>query len=928
MAHVETRPPEFSGEERAGVSASLERPWHALEVEEVLRLLESDRRGLSSSQARARLARFGPNLLPEPPRPSALRRLLRQFHNILIHVLLIAGLITLFLGHLVDAAVIFGVVVINALIGFLQEGRAERALESIRGLLAPQAMVLRDGHRFPIPAAELVPGDIVVVQSGDRVPADLRLLRSKALQVTEAVLTGESLPVEKDPAPVPVDAPLAERSSMLFSGTLVIRGQGQGVVVATGARSEIGRIGLLVETVEPRVTPLMREFSRFARLLTLCILGLAAATMGFGVLVHGFPADEMFLAAVSIAVAAIPEGLPAIITIMLAIAVERMARRNAIVRRLPAVETLGAVSVICSDKTGTFTKNEMMVDGLAVASGLYEVTGSGYEPHGEFRKNGESVEAEDDPRLVGLLRAGILCNDASLELRNGSWLAHGDPMEAALLVLAVKAGFDIEFTRRTWPRVDEIPFDSRYRFMATLHHDHEGHGVVFVKGAPERLLHMCVAEEAPDGDWRPLDPDLWNRRMEQLASRGGRVLALAARRLEPGRSSLHFADVESGLVLLGLVSLVDPPRPDAILAVARCREAGIRVKMVTGDHAVTARAIAERLGLDNTTEVLTGGDLDRMSEDELAVKAEEVDIFARTAPEHKLRLVSALQKRGRIVAMTGDGVNDAPALRQADVGIAMGRKGSDAAREAAEIVLADDNFATIARAVEEGRTVYDNLRKVILFVLPTNAAEALVAITAVALGLVLPMSPVQILWVNMITAVTLALALAFEEAEPDVMRRPPRDPRESLLSGELLLRLVYVSAAALAATFGVFYWLDTQGAPLAEARTAAVNTLVLAETWYLFGTRRFAEPMFARSALSGIRPALVASVSVLLAQFAFTHWHAMQLLFHTADLDAFTWLVVAFAGTLPLVTVELEKLVRRWQRRKAGRQVAASRSGP
>lgn len=896
--------------------------WHALAAAEVLDRLDAREEGLSSAEAARRLSVFGPNRLPEPERPSAWRRFLRQFHNVLIYVLLVAGAITLLLGQLVDTAVIFGVVVINAVMGFLQEDKAERALDSIRSLLAPQAMALRDGHRLVLPAEQLVPGDIVVVQAGDRVPADLRLLRAKALEVNEAALTGEAVPVAKDPAPVAADAPLAERSSMLFSGTLVTRGQGIGIVVATGAATEIGRIGVLVETVQQRTTPLVGQMARFARLLTLWILLLSAAAMVVGVWLQGFPAREMFLAAVAIAVAAIPEGLPAIVTIMLAIGVERMARRNAIVRRLPAVETLGSVTVICSDKTGTFTKNEMTVDAIALPQRIIEVTGAGYEPHGEFRSDGAAIDPDDCSGLRLLLQAGMLCNDAAIEAENGSWLAHGDPMEAALIVAAMKAGLDVEQERRCFHRVDEIPFDPAYRFMATLHHDHRGDAFVFVKGAPERVLVMCATELTPDGGLRPLDAAAWNGRTEALAARGTRVLALAMKPLAPGTTSLTFAEVEQGLTLLGLVGLLDPPRPEAIEAVARCRAAGIRVKMITGDHASTARAIGERLGLANSADVLTGSELDRLTPAELEKLAEEVDIFARTAPEHKLQLVEALQRRGHVVAMTGDGVNDAPALRRADVGIAMGRKGSDAAKEAAEIVLADDNFATIAHAVEEGRTIYDNLKKSILFVLPTNAAEALTVLTAIGFGLVLPISPVQILWVNMITAVTLALALAFEAPERDVMKRPPRDPREALISGLLLIRLIYVSVLALGATFGVFWWLESHGASIAQARTAAVNTLVVAEMWYLFASRRFQDAAFARSAWSGIRPALLASLLVMLAQLLFTYAAPAQLLFQTAALDLATWAVIIVAGSLTLLAVELEKALSWWQRQALAKPAA------
>ncbi len=884
--------------------------WHALPAEEVLRRLGARAEGLSSEEAAARRRRFGPNRLPGARRRPAWLRFLLQFHNVLIYVLLVAGIVTLMLGELVDSAVIFGVVVINALIGFLQEGRAERAMDAIRGMLAPKAAVLRDGHRLTLAAEELVPGDIVFLQAGDRVPADLRLLRARNMQVMEAVLTGESLPVEKEVRPVAEDTPLGDRSSMVFSGTLVSRGQGTGVVVATGTATEIGRIGVMLETVEQVETPLLRQLGALGRVITVWILIVAAFAMIFGILVRGFAAGEMFMAAVGIAVAAIPEGLPAVLTITLAIGVERMARRRAIVRRLPAVETLGSVAVVCSDKTGTFTKNEMTVESLAAPMRFFEVTGAGYQPEGEFLLDGTPVEAEAWPQLRLMLRAGLLCNDAAAHRVGEEWIAEGDPMEGALLVAAMKAGFEIDQERRDWPRTDEIPFDSEHRFMATLHHDHAGHAFIFVKGAPEKLFEMCRRQWAEEGA-RPLDLDYWVARMEQMAGRGERVLAVAMKRMAAERTTLRHEDLEEGLVFLGLFGLADPPRPEAIEAVAACRSAGIRVKMITGDHAATARAIAERLGLENPGAVLTGRDLDTIADADLPLRAEEIDIFARTAPEHKLRLVTALQSRGHIVAMTGDGVNDAPALRRADVGIAMGRKGADAAREAAEIVLADDNFATIARAVEEGRTVYDNIKKSIVFILPTSAAEALVIVAAVLAGLVIPIAPVQILWVNMITAVTLSLALAFERPEKDVMRRPPRRPGEALLSGFLLWRLVFVSAIMLAGTFAVFFWLQRNGASLAEARTGAVNVLVMAEAFYLFAARRFHDTVFARGALRGIRPTLIAVFLVVVAQLLFTYWPTMQFLFHAAAIDAVTWLAVIAVGLLVLAAVEIEKAILR-----------------
>jgi len=738
--------------------------WHAETVERVLAELGARPGGLTTGEARERLARYGPNRLRPPARRGPLARFLAQFHNILIYVLLGAAVMTALLGHGVDTAVILGVVVINAVIGFIQEGKAESALEAIRDMLPLQATVLRDGHRLELPAAELVPGDVVFLQSGDKVPADLRLLAVKSLQIQEAALTGESLPVEKHQRPAPENAALGDRHSMAFSGTLVTYGQGRGLVVATGDATEIGRISGLLATVAPLTTPLLRQLAGFGRTLTILILALAGLTFLFGTLVRDYAASEMFLAAVGLAVAAIPEGLPAIMTIALAIGVQRMAALHAIVRRLPAVETLGSVTVICSDKTGTLTRNEMTVQSVATSRDLYEVTGAGYAPRGAFLLDGEEVDLPGRPLLREMARCALRCCDAELRQVEGDWVVDGDPTEGALVTLAMKAGLDPAFESRACPRTDVIPFESEHRFMATLHHDHAGGAWICIKGAPERILQMCRRQRSDAGD-EPLDGGYWQRRIEEIAARGERLLALALRATGPDHGELRFADVEEGLTLLGLFGLADPPREEAIAAVERCRAAGIRVKMITGDHVGTARAVGARLGLA-TTAALTGSELDRLSDRELVAQAAAVDVFARTSPEHKLRLVEALQSTGEVVAMTGDGVNDAPALKRADVGIAMGRKGTEAAKEAAEMVLADDNFATIANAVEEGRTVYDNLKKSIAFILPTNGGEALLLITAIAFGTLLPITPVQILWVNMVTTVTLALALAFEPAEP------------------------------------------------------------------------------------------------------------------------------------------------------------------
>ncbi len=899
--------------------------WHALEAEEALERLGSRRSGLTAAEAAARLARFGPNRLPEPPRPGPLRRLLRHLHDVLIYVLLASALVTAFLQHWVDTGVILGVVLINAIVGFVQEGRAERALDSIRLLLAPQAVALREGHQVEVPAESLVPGDVIVLQAGDRVPADARLLEARDLAVDESALTGESMPTEKHPAPVPVATPLADRRDMVHSGTLVTRGRALAVVTATGAAAEIGRIGALVATAERVETPLLRQMKAFGRTLTAAILALAAATFAFGVAVRGQPAADMFMAAVGLAVAAIPEGLPAILTIALAVGVQRMARRHAIIRRLPAVDTLGAVTVICSDKTGTLTRNELTTEAVVTAEARYTVTGVGYGFHGEFRVDGQPVEPTARPDLMALARAALLASEAEVALdADGKPRIAGDPVDAALVVLARKAGLDPAAVHGEWPRTDLIPFDPNQRLMASLHHDHAGHGCIFVKGAPERLLELCVSEHAHGGD-RPIDHGYWHLALERLTGDGLRVLAVAMRPAPAEQRNLRYEDLGTDLVFLGLVGLADPPRPEAVEAVARCRAAGIRVKMITGDHAATARAIAVRLGLgEGEPAVLTGAELDPLDGAALARAAGRVDVFARTAPEHKLALVRALQRHGEVVAMTGDGVNDAPALRQADVGVAMGRKGTAAAREAAEVVLADDNFASIAAAVEEGRTVYDNIRKAIAFVLPTNAAEAGVIVAAVAAGQLLPITPVQILWVNMVTAVTLALAIAVEPAEADVMRRPPRPRDERLLSPFVLWRTAFVGLLMVAAIYGLFAWELAAGSTLEAARAAAVNALVLLEAAYLLNARRLRTALWARArARNPWVPAAVATVVLL--QLPFTYLPAMQAVFGTAAPAPGAWLRAGLAAALLLLAVEAEKA---WLRYRASRRNGRPSAAP
>jgi len=902
------------------VAADASSAWHARQAPAVLAELATSEQGLTTAEAGSRQARFGPNRLTPPRRRGPVRRFLAQFHNVLIYLLLAAAAVTAALAHWVDAGVILGVVVINAVIGFLQEGKAERALDAIRNLLSPRASVLRDGRRTSRPTEELVPGDIVFLQSGDKVPADLRLLRVHNLRVDEAALTGESVPVAKATDAVAEHAGLGDRLGMAFSGTLVSYGQGMGVVVATGDATEIGRISALLAEVTTLQTPLLTQMARFGRWLSVTIVALAVALFAFGIGLRDYPASDMFLAAVALAVAAIPEGLPAIVTITLAVGVQVMAQRRAIVRRLPAVETLGSVTVICTDKTGTLTRNEMTVTTVATADRTFSVGGAGYDPHGGFETDGTALVPADHPHLLEMARAGLLCNDASVELVDGDWRMEGDPTEGALVTLARKAGLDPHLENEERPRTDTIPFESEHRFMATLHHDHAGHGFVFVKGAPERILAMCNRQRR-GGEDEPLDAAFWHQRAEAIAARGQRVLALAFQTAEADQHELRFEQVETGLTLLGLTGMIDPPREDAVRAAAECRSAGIRVKMITGDHAATARAVGERLGIGDGRRVLTGPELAAMTADELAAAAAEVDVFARVSPEHKLYLVEALQAQDQVVAMTGDGVNDAPALKRANVGVAMGAKGTEVAKEAAEMVLTDDNFASITAAIREGRTVYDNIKKSILFILPTNGGQAFTIMAAILLGYELPITPVQILWVNMITAVTLGLSLAFEPTEAGVMRRPPRDPAEPVLSRFLVFRIAFVSAILVAGTFGLFLWERLHGAPVAQAQTVAVNTLVAFEVFYLLNTRRIHDRLRNADDLLGNRYVLYAISAVVAFQMLFTYLPVFQHLFGTTALGAMAWVRILAVALTVFVLVELEKTLLR-------RRPAAAAGGP
>jgi len=866
--------------------------------------------GLSNVEALTRLDRYGANRLPEAAKRSAFLRFLLQFHNILIYVLLGCAVVTAALDHWIDSGVIMAVVIVNAIIGFIQEGKAERAMDAIRHMLSLHANVIRDGKRINIEGEKLVPGDIVLLEAGDKVPADLRLLDAHSLLVQEAILTGESVPVEKHAEPVDEHAPLGDRACMAFSGTLVARGQGKGVVVSTGGQTEIGHISGLLSKVETLTTPLVTQMGVFAKWLTILIVLIAALLLTYGYFVGHRDFTEIFMAVVGLSVAAIPEGLPAVLTITLAIGVQSMAQRNAIVRRLPAIETLGAVSVICTDKTGTLTHNEMMVASVLTHQHMFTLGGDGYVPKGALMLEDARVSPSEHSVLEELARAATLCNDAELRHQDGVWAVEGDPMEGALLAFAAKMDIDIRNERSIWARTDAIPFDAKHRFMATLNHDHERHAFAYIKGAPERIISMCLNQRSANGNTEPLNTGYWNEKAEEIAAFGQRVLAFAVKSVKSEHSVLEHSDVEYTLTLIGMVGMIDPPRSEAIVAVAECHSAGIRVKMITGDHAKTAIAIGKQIGLQNSDKVMTGADLDVMNDASLRQAVLDCDIFARTSPEHKLRLVMALQSHGMTVAMTGDGVNDAPALKRADAGIAMGRKGSEAAKEAAELVLADDNFASIVAAVREGRTVYDNIKKVISWTIPTSTGEAMTIIVALLFGMTLPVTPIQILWVNLITAVTLGLALAFEPTEENTMCRPPRPRDEPLLNGELVWHIALVSTLFLCGVYGIYSYALDRGYSLELARTIALNTLVVMEIFQLFFIRNIYSTSLTWKSVRGTKMVWLTVSVVTVAQFAITYLPPLQAVFSTESIPFWDGVLIIAIGMALFAIIETEKQIR------------------
>lgn len=902
------------------------RDVHSVDAQEVLLQLGSSPQGLSQSEVEVRRQKFGANILPRGKVAGPLEILWGQINNPLIWVLIGSGLVAMLADPeegIKNGLVILGVVVLNTIIGFVQEFRAGKAIQALSQLVPENTNVLRGGELISVPAADLVPGDIVQLASGDKVPADMRLIRCKSLRVEEAALTGESVPTEKSVDSVEAQAALGDRLCMVFGGTLVTYGSGTGVVSTIGSSTELGKINDLMNSAVNLETPLTMSLKTIGKYITIGIVILSAVILAVGtyrmMTELGLPMVEAFretlIFSIALAVGAIPEGLPAIVTIALAVGVQRMAARRAVVRKLPSVETLGSTTVICSDKTGTLTKNEMTVTELRTPDlKKFHISGVGYDRHGEITDSGSPAQKSQD--LLSLVQAGILCNDASIDWQGAKPQLTGDPTELALLVAGEKAGFQRSSALQRLPRVDALPFESENQFMATVHRQDRGL-LVYLKGAPEVVLRRCTDISA-------------DRQREVLAavsdsaSRGLRVLAFAERIDAERSGEIDLADLNTGFRFLGLQAMIDPPRQEAIESIRLCHQAGIVVKMITGDHPETAEAIGRQLGiLKPDQHAITGVELARMSDQELRQAAVRTNVFARVAPEHKLKLVKALQELGEVSAMTGDGVNDAPALKQANIGIAMGITGTSVSKEAADIVLADDNFSTIAAAVEEGRRVYDNLIKSLAFVLPTNLGLALILIYAVLFfpfvgnELLVPILPTQILWINLVGAVALALPLAFEARERDVMRRPPRKQKEPLLSGFVVFRTALAAilmTGGAVALFSIEYQsaldrgVEVQAA-LAKAQTMAVTTVVFFQVFYMFNCRSLKESIFQIGLLSN-PTVFVGLAAIVLLQALFIFWAPLQSVFNTHGLSGGDLALSAAVGASIIPIVSIEKIIR------------------
>lgn len=883
--------------------------WHAIDIQHAFSLLEGRRDGLTHTEAEHRLARDGFNEIEKSRGVSPLRLFLAQFRSVLILILLAGIGFSIYAGHTVESVVIGAVVLLAVLLGFVQEYRAERAMEALRKLAAPTATVLRNGEWAEVPAHLLVVGDVVRLQTGNRVPADLRLLETVNLSLNEASLTGESVPLGKAAeARVAANAPLGDRCNLAYAGTVVTCGRGLGLVVATGMRTEFGRIVKLLQTATQQNTPLQRSLNRVGNILALVALAIVAVIVVLG-LARGEPLHEMLLFGIALAVAVVPEALPAVVTISLAIGARRMVARNALIRRLPAVETLGCTSIICSDKTGTLTRDEMTVRRLWSAGECLAMTGAGYEPVGKLLRDGAEIPVPAP--VTELLRAGTLVNDAELlRMEDGRWEIRGDPTEGALLVAAAKAGLWKTELEKQWPRMAEIPFSSEAKCMTTFHRPPREVGdngqIAFAKGALEVLLGRCSHWLTAAGE-RVLDTETreWVRtEAETMAGQALRVLAVARKREAAAGPAID------DFCLLGLIGMIDPPRAESRDAIAVCKRAGIRVVMITGDHPLTAHAVARELGILEQGRVLTGAELETLTPEELERAVDSVEVFARVAPEHKLRVVLALQKRGAVVAMTGDGVNDAPALRQADIGIAMGVTGTDVSREASDMMLTDDNFASIVAAVEEGRGIFSNIRKYLMYLLSSNIGEIGLMTGASLLGLPLPLSAVQILYVNLATDGLPALALAVDPLDTALMRQGPRDPRRGLFTPPVVFLMLVGGAWSTAVNLGLFIWLLDHGRSVTEAMTVILGTLVLIEFFKAYAFRSDHRSMFRRPfANRWLNLAVAWELALLLAV---TQIPLLQTVFETTAPTLEDWLLSAGLAATIIPVLELAKLVVRW----------------
>lgn len=900
--------------------------WHSLPVEQIAEMLQTDpKQGLSLSEVNNRLQKFGENIASVKKEKSSVISFLLQFRQPLVLILIIAGFITAMLQQWVDTGVIFGVVVANAVIGFIQEHKAGKAIQALAQIVKSENVVIRNGEKTRLLSSGIVPGDVIQLRSGDKIPADMRLHHTKDLKIDESILTGESISVKKRTEVFPSNTIFAERRNMVYGGTLVTNGYGIGIVVLTGDGTEIGKISQTMIKAEEIETPLTRRISYFSKNLLFVILGLSIITFIFGILVTPITTIELFMEVVALSVALIPEGLPAAMTITLAIGVGYMAKRNAIIRKLSAVETLGSTTIICSDKTGTITENQMTVSEIYAGGKLFEVSGTGFQPTGEIKHNQVSVNIKEHETLKECLITGLLCNDSDLIQKENHWEAKGDPTEVALITAAHKANLK-QTLAESFYRIDAIPFESHLQFMATLH-DNAGDGIIYVKGSVEKILAMSSYQlndyTGPENLTESNISKLYEI-ADGMASKGLRVLAFAEKKIV-NKNHVEISDVDNGLVFLGFQAMLDPPRPEVIEAIRECQNAGIRVKMITGDNLKTAVSIGKQIGLNRSLQgnqhditAITGKELDQYSENDLVEIVDKTDVFARVLPERKFSIVRALQSKGNIVAMTGDGVNDAPALKQADVGIAMGITGTDVAKEASDVILTDDNFASIKAAVEEGRRILDTLIKFITWTLPTNFGEGLVVLTSIFTGLLMPILPVQILWINMTTALTLGMMLIFEPKEPDVMKRPPRIPHSPILTKDLIIQIAIVSVCILISTYGLFEWSIKDGSTVEEARTIAVNTIVMIEIFYLFNCRSLTKSVLKIGFFSN-KWIFLGIGAMILLQIAFTYIPAMNEIFQSRPIEIDSWLKIIGVSLVTFIIIEIKKFVTRLNLKRKNR---------